>query len=220
MSYAPAAMKSLPTIALATSLLVGLVPTQSHAADEEYVRHTELGMNLGVMIWNDVDRDIVKPGAALTARLGFDFKYFVPQMEFGLRWTAIDPSKLDPLLQRDPLRSIVFALGSRFQVPNQSRVTPYADVMFDMNWWNYREVSNPSCVSYYCNSVAKYRFTPGFRGRLGMLIRATDLFEVELGFGAAFSFRGSFFIQNRSWLEPYVGFTYSFKSRQAYSIRP
>ena len=185
----------------------------------DHVHHTELGMNLGVMIWNDVDRDIVRPGATLSARLGYDLEYVVPQLEFGLRWSGVDLESLNATLGRNTLRSIFFALGARFQVPNKSRITPYADALFDMNWWNFRETTI-ACGVWYCDSVNTYRFSPGFRGRLGMLIGVAKLVDIEVGFGAGFSFQGDFFARNRSWLEPFVGFTYSFRSPEAYSLRP
>jgi hypothetical protein len=43
-----------------------------------------------------------------------------------------------------------------------------------------------------------------------MQIRVAPHADFELGFGAGYSFQGQFFLRNRSWLEPSIGFTYSF----------
>ena len=34
--------------------------------------------------------------------------------------------------------------------------------------------------------------------------------DLEIGFGAGYTFQGQFFPSNQSWLEPSIGFTYSF----------
>ena len=54
------------------------------------------------------------------------------------------------------------------------------------------------------------RFTPGFHGRVGMQIRVAPQADLKLDFGAGYSFKGQFFLKNRSWLEPSISFTNSF----------
>ena len=43
-----------------------------------------------------------------------------------------------------------------------------------------------------------------------MQIRVAPQADLEIGFGAGYSFQGQFFLTNRSWLEPSISFTYSF----------
>ena len=45
---------------------------------------------------------------------------------------------------------------------------------------------------------------------VGSDVRIAPQVDLEVGFGAGYTFQGQFFLANRSWLEPSFGFTYSF----------
>ena len=67
------------------------------------------------------------------------------------------------------------------------------------------------CGGYYywwCADYDVYRFTPGFTGRAGLAIYLLQGAYVELGMAAAMSFEGDFFVENQSWIEPFVGLLY------------
>ena len=174
--------------------------------------HIEIGFDAGPMIWNGVDRDIVRPGGFVDVRFGWDYKWWVPMFALGFRGSGLDLQKIPGApagTRSETLTSIFFSLGMRFKSPNRSRVTPFLDGFFDMNWWHLNE-TQVVCDYYYCYGSNQYRFTPGFHGRIGMQIRVTPQAEIEVGFGAGYSFKGQFFLRNRSWLEPAVALTYSF----------
>lgn len=176
---------------------------------------TVMSLYLGVPLWNDVPRDIVRPGFELAGRFGYDLGYIVPELEFGWRWVWID---LDEAARQNPdagierrgtetLDSFWFSLGLRLQVPNESPVTPYAAAHFAFDWWNFLETGY-GCGWWYCSSYNVYRFTPGFDFRFGLDVEVTPMIQVEAGLGVGFAFKGSFFDDNQSWLSPFAGVTF------------
>jgi hypothetical protein len=92
------------------------------------------------------------------------------------------------------------------QIPTPSGFTPYAQGGFDMNFWNYRETAFV-CDFWYCYTTNVYRFTPGFHGRLGgqLPMRATSSAYLDLGVEVGMSFPGDFFLENQTWVTPYLG---------------
>jgi hypothetical protein len=176
--------------------------------------HIEFGIDVGVILWNHVDRNVVRPGGTVDARISWDYKYWAPMIALGFRGNGIDYDALagaPTLAGRQTLTNIFFALGVRFVYPNRSRVSPLLDGWFDLNWWHLNEttvVCDPTI--WYCRGYSNFRFTPGFHGRLGIQIRLTPSADLEIGFGAGYTFQGQFFTSNESWLEPSIGFTYSF----------
>jgi len=174
--------------------------------------HMEFGFDVGVMLWNGVDRDVVRPGGTVDARFGWDYKWWVPMFALGFRGNGLNLYNVPGApagTRRETLTNIFFSAGMRFVVPNRTRVAPFADGWFDFNWWHLNE-TQVICDPWYCSGYNQYRFTPGFHGRVGMQIRVAPHADLEVGFGAGYSFQGQFFSTNRSWLEPSVGFTYSF----------
>jgi hypothetical protein len=164
------------------------------------------------MLWNGVDRDIVRPGGTVDARIGWNYKWWVPMVALGFRGNGLDLKNLPgapPNTRRELLTNIFFSVGMRFVTPNRTRVAPFLDGWFDFNWWHLNETLI-LCNAWYCTGYNQYRFTPGFHGRIGMQIRVAPHADLEIGFGAGYTFQGQFFPTNRSWLEPSVGFTYSF----------
>jgi hypothetical protein len=176
---------------------------------------TVASLYLGVPLWNDVPREIVRPGFELVGRFGYDLGYIVPELEFGWRWIWVD---LDEAARQNPdaaidrrgtetLDSFWFSLGLRLQVPNDSPVTPFASAHFAFDWWNFLETGY-ACGWWYCSTVNVYRFTPGFDFRFGLEVEVRPMLQVEAGLGVGFAFRGSFFDDNQSWLSPFLGLTY------------
>jgi hypothetical protein len=174
--------------------------------------HIEFGIDVGVILWNGVDRNVVRPGGTVAAHFGWDYKWWVPMFALGFRGSGIDIRNIagaSPTASRELLTNIFFAVGMRFVTPNRTRVAPFLDGWFDLNWWHLNE-TQILCNVWYCQGTNQYRFTPGFHGRIGMQIRVAPQADLEIGFGAGYSFKGQFFTENRSWLEPSVSFTYSF----------
>ncbi|MBW1760863.1 MAG: hypothetical protein JRJ64_05075 [Deltaproteobacteria bacterium] len=202
---------------LAASATIAANTTRAQYEDpsESGYPHIEVGFDVGVMLWNGVDRDIVRPGGTVDARIGWNYKWWVPMLALGFRGNGLNLQNVSgaPVgTHRETLTNIFFALGMRFVTPNRTRVAPFLDGWFDFNWWNLNE-TQVVCNVWYCTGVNQYRFTPGFHGRIGMQIRVAPQADLEIGFGAGYSFQGQFFLRNRSWLEPSVGFTYSFVTR-------
>ena len=206
----------LVALALMVAASVTTVGTTARAQHENPwdVRypHIEFGVDVGVMLWNGVDRDAVRPGGTVAAHFGWDYKWWAPMFALGFRGNGIDVRNIpnaSPTAQRQTLTNIFFALGMRFAAPNRTRVAPFLDGWFDLNWWHLNE-TQIICNVWYCQGTNQYRFAPGFHGRIGMQIRVAPQADLEIGFGAGYSFRGQFFLENQSWLEPSFSFTYSF----------
>jgi hypothetical protein len=210
-------MKSWAMV-LALILATG-VATAADAAHAQYkdpwaveYPHIEVGFDVGVMLWNGVDRDIVRPGGTVDVRLGWDYEWWVPMFALGFRGNGLNLYNVPGApagTRRETLTNIFFSAGMRFVIPNHTRVAPFLDGWFDFNWWHLNE-TQIICDPWYCTGYNQYRFTPGFHGRVGMQIRVAPHADLEIGFGAGYSFQGQFFLTNRSWLEPSIGFTYSF----------
>jgi hypothetical protein len=157
------------TVALALFLVASVTiaanttRAQSQDAWEVLYPHLEFGIDVGVMLWNGVDQNIVRPGGTVEARFGWNYKWWVPMFALGFRGNGLDLYKVQgapPGTRRETLTNIFFSAGIRLVAPNRTRVAPQADL--------------------------------------------------EVGFGAGYTFQGQFFLKNRSWLEPSISFTYSF----------
>lgn len=174
---------------------------------EKGVRFT-WAFDLGVPIFLDVDSDIVRPGADLSWFGGADFGWFVIGGAIGGGWNPVRLNNIPGtnLSGREPLKRIFFSIPElRFQVPSRGRVLPYLSGSFDMNLWNFLE-SQLGCGWWYCTAVAKYRFTPGFTGRVGLGIGIKGGSHIDVGLKYSFSGEGDFFERSHWWLSPYVGF--------------
>ena len=171
----------------------------------------------GVPLLLDVNHDLIRPGVNLHAQGGMDLGYVGFFLHGGFRFVPVDFDRAaengHPEYAgegRDPLKNPYFGFGVRAQVPNRSRVMPFASVSFDFNFWNFHE-SDVVCGGYYywwCADYDVYRFTPGFTGRAGLAIYLLQGAYVELGMAAAMSFEGDFFTENQSWIEPFLGLLY------------
>ncbi|MGB5811182.1 MAG: hypothetical protein WBG86_11665 [Polyangiales bacterium] len=166
-------------------------------------------LQIGVPIFLDVDRDIVRPGADISFFGAADFDWFSVGGAFGFGWTPIDLNGqvIDGIRfsGRSPLSRVFMSVPEfRFQVPNLGVAFPYISGALDLNWWNFRE-TGIECGFYWCNQFSVYRFTPGFTGRVGMGFRARGGFYVDVGLRYSLSGKGDFFLQKEWWLTPYVG---------------
>ncbi|MEM9727045.1 MAG: hypothetical protein AAF997_00570 [Myxococcota bacterium] len=168
------------------------------------------GVTIGVPIWLDIDRDIVRPGADLQFFGGYDIGYAMFGLNLGVSWNPINlnrvpnlPPNLDP--GRDPLTRLYFAPEVRVQVPNPTPLLPYLAATFDVNWWRFRETT-VACNVWYCTSVAVFRFTPGFTAKAGIALRLRGGKHIDLGLKYSLTGPGDFFNRREQWITPYVGF--------------
>ncbi|MBW2375741.1 MAG: hypothetical protein JRF55_07045 [Deltaproteobacteria bacterium] len=117
-----------------TPLLLALalfsLASSASAQDRRVELRFQGGVNLGVPIFLDVDRDIVKPGLSFTGWGGFDIGWVVFDFGLGLQWTGIDTNNIPDVQQpsgSEPLIRWNFSPGVRFQVPNVEAVLPYRE---------------------------------------------------------------------------------------------
>ena len=168
------------------------------------------GFTVGVPLFLDVDRDIVRPGADLQFFGGYDIGYAMFGVNLGVSWNPINLNNVPNLPAgvrpgRDPLTRLYLAPEVRVQAPNSSRFMPYAAMTFDVNWWRFRETAI-ACNVWYCTSVAVFRFTPGFTAKLGIALKVRGGGYVDVGVKYSFTGPGDFFNDREQWVTPYVGF--------------
>ena len=167
------------------------------------------GVNIGVPIFLDVDKDVVRPGADLHVFGGYDIGYAMFGLDLGAMWTPIDLNKVPDQLVgtnggRSPVTRLYFAPEVRVQVPNKSPILPYLGVTFDINWWRFRE-TGVVCNYWYCTQVKVFRFTPGFTGKFGIAFRVNQGAYIDLGIKYSLSGAGKFFSRREQWVTPYLG---------------
>ena len=166
------------------------------------------GVAVGVPIFLDVDRDVVKPGADLSFFGGFDIGYVTFALGVGIMWTPVTAQNIPgagPDARRSAATRLYFFPEVRFQVPNESLALPYLSGAFDANWWNFRE-TGVSCEGFwYCTTTSTYRFTPGFTGKAGVALEIRRGLHVDVGMKYSLSGDGNFFLRTEWWLTPFVG---------------
>lgn len=165
------------------------------------------GFNLGVPVFLDVDKNVVRPGADLHAFGGYDIGYAMFGLDLGAMWTPIDLNQVPGAINggRSPVTRLYFSPEVRVQVPNKSPILPYLAATFDVNWWRFKE-TGVQCNFWYCAQVKVFRFTPGFTGKLGIAFRAGSGVYIDVGIKYSLSGAGDFFLEKQQWLTPYVGF--------------
>jgi opacity protein-like surface antigen len=164
-------------------------------------------LQIGVPIFLDVDRDVVKAGADISWFGGADFGSFIVGGAAGIGWNPIDlnNSGIPEASGRSPVTRLFLSIPEvRFQVPGLKVVLPYISGAFDINWWNFRE-TQLVCGAWYCTQSSVYRFSPGFTGRGGLAFEAKGGIYVDVGLRYSFTGKGDFFQQSRWYLTPYVG---------------
>ncbi len=209
----------------AMTLALALFAPASFVSAEDYVpassgkRYTPVkgpgirvitGATLGVPIFFNVDRDVVRPGADMYAWVGLDIGWLVFAAGFGASWNPINLDKVPggEGFGRSPLTRIYLTPEIRFQVPKAKAVLPYLSGAFDANWWKHRDVQSLSCNFWYCSNRARFQFAPGFTGKVGMGIKAGERIYVDVGMKYSFTGAGNFFSSTLFWLTPFVGVIY------------
>jgi len=184
-------------------------PAPKPKPPERKHRGLQGGFNIGVPLFRDVDRDVVRPGADLHGFGGYDIGYAMFGLDLGAMWTPIDLSKVSTLTPgtnpgRSPVTRLYFAPEVRVQVPNKSPILPYVAITFDANWWQFRE-TEVACGFWYCAQVKVFRFTPGFTAKGGIAFRIRQGVHVDVGFKYSLSGKGNFFLRREQWITPYIG---------------
>jgi hypothetical protein len=171
------------------------------------------GVDLGVPIFLDVDRDVVKPGASVEAWGGFDIGWVVFDFGLGLMWNTIKTNNIPEVeamgggLGNQPLIRWHFSPGIRLQVPTIDAVLPYVTGRFDANLWQL-EALGTDCGWYYCRGEGRFQFAPGFTGKAGLGIRLKGPWFLDVGMKYSLSGKGQFFERTQWWLEPFIGFLF------------
>ena len=187
-------------------------PPPSSAEQRAYHRGYQGSFNLGVPIWVDSDRDVVRPGADLYAFGGLDIGYTVFGLSLGAMWTPINFYNIPGVpsgsgYSRSPMTRLYFSPEFRVQVPNNSPILPYIGITFDANWWRVKE-TEIVCGVYYCTRRAIFRFTPGMTVKLGLAFQMLCGSYIDLGIKYSLSGSGNFFFRREQWVTPYLGFLF------------
>ena len=202
-------------VSLAIVAMVGaLIGASASRADAQY-RRVDLrfqgGVNLGVPVFLDIDRSVVKPGASITGWGGFDIGWFVADFALGLMFSPIFtdniPEAMGIGIGREPLVRWHFSPGVRFQVPTLESVLPYVAARFDANLWQLAALGT-NCGWYYCRGEGRFRFAPGFTGKTGVGIRLKGPWFLDVGLKYSLTGKGQFFVRSQWWLEPFIGFLF------------
>ncbi|MEM7436066.1 MAG: hypothetical protein AAF436_12995 [Myxococcota bacterium] len=225
-------MRRLSTVTLvAATLALTAVAAAPHAtanrrnkAEQDYVpassgkRYTPIngpelrviaGALVGVPIFLDNDRDVVRPGGEMSAWVGLDIGWLVFSGIFGASWTPIDLGAVDggEGFGRNPLSRIFISPEVRIQVPAKAAI-PYISGTFDANWWRHRDPQGLDCGIWYCERRTRFSFAPGFTGKAGLAIRVGERIYLDAGMKASLTGAGSFFDSSEWWLTPFLGITY------------
>ncbi len=202
-----------PTPPPAPPEMVQAPPPTRYAQEPPPKKGLEVGftwsLQIGVPIFLDVDRSVVRPGADVSFFGAADFGWFALGGNFGIGWNPIDLNgqvvEGVVLNGRSPLTRIFLSVPEvRFQVPDLKVLMPYVSGAFDMNWWNFRE-TDVGCGFYYCSQFSVYRFTPGFTGRVGFGFQVKRGIFIDVGLRYSMSGKGNFFPEREWWLTPYAG---------------
>jgi hypothetical protein len=164
--------------------------------------------NLGVPIWLDVNRDVVRPGADLNFFGAYDMGYVAFGLGVGAMWTPINfgdiPEASGVGYERRPMTRLYLAPELRVQVPNATPLMPYAAVTFDANWWRVAR-TDIVCGAFYCSRAAAFLFSPGMTAKLGIALRVMEGTYLDVGVRYSLTGPGSFFSRREQWIAPYFG---------------
>ena len=198
-------------VALALASLFCVLANSASAQERRVQLRFQGGLDLGVPIFLDVDRSIVKPGMSIEGWGGFDIGWIVFDFGLGLMWSSIKtdniPEVMGDGLGNQPLIRWHFSPGIRLQVPTIDAVLPYLTGRFDANLWQL-EVLGTDCGWYYCNGEGNFQFAPGFTGKAGLGIRLKGPWFLDVGMKYSLSGKGNFFERTQWWLEPFIGFLF------------
>ena len=195
-----------------TSEPIQQYPPPSSAKQQAMHRGYQGAFHIGVPIFLNVDRNVVRPGADLYIFGGYDIGYLVFGISAGAMWTPINFYNIpgiDPGYDRSPMTRLYFSPELRIQVPNNTPILPHLGITFDANWWRVKE-TNIVCGGvyyWYCARVAVFRFTPGMTATLGFGFDVSGGMGTHIDVGVKYSLSGtgSFFFRREQWITPYIG---------------
>ena len=192
-----------------TSRPVEQYPPPSSAKQKAYHRGYQGAFNLGVPIWLNVNKDVVRPGADLNFFGGYDMGYMVFGLGLGAMWTPINFYNIPGApagsgYGRSPMTRLYFAPEFRVQVPNNTPILPYIGITFDANWWRAKQ-SQVVCGAFYCARVAIFRFSPGMTAKVGVAFEVSRGTHFDIGFKYSLSGPGNQFSRRQQWVTPYFG---------------
>ena len=162
--------------------------------------------HIGVPLWLNVDRNIVRPGADLNIFGAYDMGYVAFGVGAGVMWTPINFDQVPGVtgVGRRPLTRLYLAPELRVQIPNTTPIMPYVGITFDANWWRVAQ-TDVVCGQFYCRRVAVFLFTPGFTAKFGLAFRVLQGTYLDLGVKYSYTAPGQFFAQREQWITPYFG---------------
>ena len=205
-------MKSTALWAALVAALLGASASTALAQERRVEFRFQGGMEIGVPVFLNVDRSIVRPGGSVTGWGGFDIGWFVVDFGLGLQWNAIQTNNIPDVVGPaglEPLTRLHFSPGVRLQVPTIDAVLPYITGAFDANIWSFPAFGSVSgCGWYYCREDSRGRFAPGFTGKAGLGIHLKNQMYLDVGFQYSMSGKGFFFERIQWWFEPFIGFIY------------
>lgn len=181
----------------------------SQAKQQAKHRGYQGAFHIGVPIWLNIDRDVVRPGADLYGFGGYDMGYVVFGLSLGVMWVPINFNNIPEAppgssYDRRPMTRLYFAPEFRVQVPNKSPVLLHVGITFDANWWRVA-ATDIVCGAFYCVRTAVFRFTPGMTATLGLAFRVSTGAHIDVGVKYSLSGAGSFFLRREQWVTPYIG---------------
>jgi hypothetical protein len=180
-------------------------PTPSPAKQQAMHRGFQGAFNIGIPLWLNVDRNVVRPGADLNLFGAYDMGYVAFGLGGGVMWTPIDFERADISgIGRRPLTRLYLAPELRVQIPNTTPIMPYVGITFDANWWRIAQ-TDVVCGQFYCRRVAVFLFSPGFTAKLGLAFRVLQGTYIDVGVRYSYTGAGQFFNQSEQWIAPYIG---------------
>ena len=196
-----------PTSSSVPSRPVEQYPQPSPARQQALHRGYQGAFHIGVPIWLDVDRNVVRPGVDLNVFGAYDMGYVAFGLGGGVMWTPISFHNIPsapPGSDRRPLTRLYLAPEVRAQVPNSSPLMPYLGVTFDATWWRV-SATNVVCGQFYCTRSAVFRFSPGMTVKLALALKLIQGTYLDIGVKYSLSGPGSFFPTRQQWITPYLG---------------
>ena len=168
------------------------------------------GATVGVPLFLDNDRDVVKPGGEMNAWVGLDIGWLVFAQGFGASWTPIDLGAVPggEGFGQDPLARLFLSTEMRFQIPVYDPLLPFLSAAFDANWWRHRDSEGLTCDFWYCQSRSSFTFAPGFTAKAGLGIKVGQRIYLDLGSKFSFTGSGNFFQATEWFVTPFLGITY------------
>jgi hypothetical protein len=180
-------------------------PQPSPAKQQAMHRGLQGAFHIGVPIWLNVDRDVVRPGADLNIFGAYDMGYVAFGLGGGVMWTPINFDNIpESGLDRRPLTRLYLAPELRVQIPNTTPIMPYVGATFDANWWRVA-ATDVICGAFYCRRVAKFLFSPGMTIKFGLAFRVLQGTYLDLGVKYSLTGPGQFFTNREQWVTPYFG---------------